>query len=320
MNQNTTISIVIAVYNIEKYLDKCLKSIKDQTYSNFICYCVNDGSTDNSESIINQYLVDSRFKLLNKENGGLSDARNYGLKYVDTEYVMFVDGDDYLEPDLLSKTIGELDNTKSDLLVFSYYQHYIDGPKEIVHLNKTNGTYKLEPNKELLSLTPNAAWNKVYRTKLFKDNNIEYPKGYRYEDLGTTPKLLLKANSIVYLDVPLYNYIINRPDNITSKVDEKIYDIIQMCTNIVEYYKENNKFNEYKEELNYLCSINLIQALRKVMTIKDKKFVNKFIDDIFEFKNKYSFYKINKYKEYLQKSDDIYLSKFKCKLYYLWRH
>lgn len=313
------ISIIVAIYNIENYLKKCLESIKNQTYTDFDVYCVNDGSTDNSEDIINKYLNDNRFHLLNKPNGGLSDARNYALKQINSEYVLFVDGDDYLEPDLLSKTIEQLDKTKSDILVFSYNQYYYDGKKEIISLSRPDDTYKLELNRELLALTPNAAWNKVYRTKLFKDNNIEYPKGYRYEDLGTTPKLLLKANSIDYMNVPLYNYIINRPDNITSKVDEKIYDIIQMCTNIVEYYKDNDKFNDYKEELNYLCSINLIQSLRKAMTLKDKKFVNKFIDDVFEFKNKYAFNKINKYKEYLEKGDEVYLSKTKCKFYYSWR-
>lgn len=310
------ISIVVAIYNIDKYLNRCLKSIKEQSYRDFVCYCVNDGSTDDSEEVINKYLIDNRFHLLNKQNGGLSDARNYGLKYVDTEYVMFVDGDDYLEKDLLSKVIEQLDKTKSDILVFSYYQHYMDGSKEIIHLNKNNGTYTLDINKELLALTPNAAWNKVYRTNIFKDNNIEYPKGYRYEDLGTTPKLLLKANSIDYLDIPLYNYIINRPDNITSKIDNKIYDILNMCENIIEYYKENSKYEDYKEEIDYLCSINLIQSLRKVVTLKDREFVSKFIDDVFAFRKKYSFNKIIKYSKFLEKTDNVYLSKFKCKLYY----
>lgn len=311
------ISIVVPIYNIKDYLSRCLDSIKSQSFADFICYCVNDGSTDGSGEIIKQFLNDNRFHLLNKPNGGLSDARNFALNQIESEYVLFVDGDDYLEPDLLKKAIEQLENSKSDILAFCYYQHYMDGSKEMIHLNKPNGTYKLESNKELLALTPNAAWNKFYRTRLFKDNNIEYPKGYRYEDLGTTPKLLLKANSIDYLDTPLYNYIVNRPDNITSKVDNKIYDIFNMCENILEYYKANNKYDDYREELEYLCSINLIQALRKAATLKDKEFVNKFIDDVFDFKQKHSFNKISKYKNYLEKSDDVYLSKTKCKSYYL---
>lgn len=310
------ISIVVPIYNINSYLRKCLDSIKNQSYTGFNVYCVNDGSTDDSQEIVKEYLDDNRFHLLNKENGGLSDARNFGLKEVDTEYVMFVDGDDHLEPNLLSKTLEQLEKSKSDILVFGYYQHHVDKNKEIILLNKPSGTYKLLDNKELLALTPNAAWNKIYRTSLFKDNKIEYPKGYRYEDLGTTPKLLLKAKSIDYLNEPLYNYIIDRPNNITSKIDNKMYDIIQMCTDIIDYYKNNNKYEEYKDELNYLCSINLIQALRKVVLLKDKKFVNKFIDDLFNFKDKYSINDISKYKNYLQKGDDIYLSKFKCKCYY----
>ena len=137
------ISIIVAIYNIENYLKKCLESIKNQTYTDFDVYCVNDDSIDNSEEIIKDYLNDNRFHLLNKTNGGLSDARNFALKQIDSEYVLFVDGDDYLEPDLLTKTIEQLDKSKSDLLVFSYYQHYMDGSKEVIHLSKPNATYKL---------------------------------------------------------------------------------------------------------------------------------------------------------------------------------
>ena len=312
------ISVVVAIYNIENYLKRCLDSISKQSYTDFEVLCINDGSSDNSENIIKDFLNDNRFHLYNKQNGGLSDARNYGLKHVNTEYVMFVDGDDYLEKDLLSKAIEQLDKSKSDMLVFSYYQHYEDNI-EIIKTNKSTGTYLLESNKDLLAFTPNAAWNKVYKTCLFKENKIEYPKGYRYEDLGTTPKLLLKTNKIDYLDIPLYNYIIDRPDNITSKIDNKLYDIFVMCSNIIDYYKENRKYDDYKEELDYLCSINLIQALRKVVTLKNKEFVYKFIDDTSEFINKYNINKIDKYKSYLQSGDNIYLSKTKCKLYYTWK-
>lgn len=318
MFEKTPITIIVAIYNVDKYLDKCLFSIKEQTYSNFICYCVNDGSTDNSESIINKYLSDSRFKLLNKTNGGLSDARNFGLKEVNTEYVMFVDGDDYLEKDLLQEGMNKIESSNSDLLVFGYNQIYLsDNNTEKIDLGIKDGIYSLKDKKEILAFTPNAAWNKIYRTSLFKDNNIEYPFSYRHQDLGTTGKLLLKSNKVEYLNKPLYNYIIDRPNNITSQVDNKLYHIIDMCKEIVEYYKKENVFDEYKEELEYLVKANCIQSLRKAMTIKDKKFVNKFIDDVFDLFNTYFKDAKHTYYDHFDKHDKVYLSKIKCKLYYL---
>ena len=313
-----TISIIVAIYNVEDYLDKCLKSIKYQTFSNYVCYCVNDGSTDGSESIINRYLDDPRFIILDKSNGGLSDARNYGLKYVDTEYVMFVDGDDYLEKNLLQEAMNRLNDSNADLFVFGYNQAYLSNNKiERIDLNIENGIYSLKEKRELLAFTPNAAWNKIYKTSLFKNNNIEYPFGYRHQDLGTTGKLLLKANKIEYYSEPLYNYIIDRPNNITSQVDNKLYHIIDMCKEIIDYYKKENIFNEYKQELEYLVKANCIQSLRKAMNIKDKKFVYKFIDDIFELFDTYFIDAKHTYYDYFDKHDKVYLSKIKCKLYYL---
>ena len=313
-----TISIIVAIYNVEEYLDRCLKSIQDQTFSDFICYCVNDGSTDKSESIINNYLNDSRFKILNKTNGGLSDARNYGLKYVESEYVMFVDGDDYLERDLLQETVTKIKKSSSDLLVFGYNQVYLtNNIIEKIDLGINDGIYSLKTDKQLLAFTPNAAWNKIYRTSLFKANKIIYPFGYRHQDLGTTGKLILKANKIEYLNRPLYNYIIDRPNNITSQIDNKLYHIIDMCKEIVEYYKKENEFNEYIEELEYLVKANCIQSLRKAMNIKDKKFVNKFIDEVFNLFDTYFKDAKHSYYHHFNKHDKVYLSKIKCKLYYL---
>ena len=312
------ISIIVAIYNVENYLRKCLESVKNQTYNDFDVYCVNDGSTDGSEEIIKEYLNDNRFNLLNKNNGGLSDARNYGLKEVNTEYVMFVDGDDYLEKDLLQEAMSIIESSNSDLLVFGYNQVYLtDNKTEKIDLGIKDGIYSLKDKKEILAFTPNAAWNKIYRTSLFKNNNIEYPFGYRHQDLGTTGKLLLKANKVEYLNKPLYNYIIDRPNNITSQVDNKLYHNIDMCKEIVEYYKKENVFEEYKEELEYLVKANCIQSLRKSMNIEDKKFVYKFIDDVFVLFNTYFKDAKHTYYDHFDKHDQVYLSKIKCKLYYL---
>lgn len=315
MNQ---ISIIVAIYNVEGYLEKCLESIKDQTFSDFVCYCINDGSTDNCETIINKYTSDSRFIKVNKINGGLSDARNCGLKYVNTEYVMFVDGDDYLEKDLLEITLNKIKSSNADMLVFGYKQIFLTNNKvENIDLSINDGVYSLKDNKNLLAFTPNAAWNKIYKTSLFKSNDIEYPFGYRHQDLGTTGKLLFLSNKIEYLNKPLYNYVIDRPNNITSQADNNLYHIIDMCKEIIAYFKNNNVFIDYLEELDYLVKANCIQSLRKAMTIKDKKFVYQFIDDVFDLFDTYFKNAKHTYYDHFNKHDKVYLSKTKCKLYYL---
>lgn len=312
------ISLVVTIYNVEQYLERCLESIKEQTYKDFDVLCINDGSTDSSEKIINSFLNDSRFKLYNKENGGLSDARNYGLTHVNTEYVMFVDSDDYLDKNLLFEVMQRVEKSNADILVFGYNQISLaNNTIEKIDLYIENGIYSLKTNKELLAFTPNAAWNKIYRTALFRNNEFKYPFGYRHQDLGTTGKLLFKANTIEYLNIPLYNYIVDRPNNITSQVDNKLYHIIDMCKEIIEYYIQVNAFDDYKEELEYLTKANCIQSLRKAMNIKDKKFVLRFIDDIFALFNTYFKDAKHTYYYYFNKHDMVYLSKLKCKLYYL---
>lgn len=314
------LTIVVPIYNINGYLDKCLNSLTKQTYKEFDVLCVNDGSTDNSAKIIDKYTKkDKRFKRIDKKNGGLSDARNYALKTVKTKYVMFIDGDDYVEPDLVKTCIEHMENDNLDIFVFAYNQILLEtNEKEIIKIGIDDGTYNIIDSPELLAYTPNAAWNKCYKTSLFVDNKIEYPFGYRYEDLGTTPKLLLEADRIGYLNKPLYNYIIDRPNNITSQIDEKMYHLLDISKSIVDYYNAKGVYRKYRFELSYLINRNLIQSLRKVVTMKNKKFVFKFIDDVFDFRKENLSISL-KYEQIEYKSDYIYQSRLLSKLYYRYK-
>lgn len=315
------LTFIVPIYNVEKYVFKCLESIQRQTYKDFEVLCINDGSTDNSRNIILDFVnKDNRFKLFDKDNGGLSDARNFGLKQINTKYVSFIDGDDFIEEDFVEKTLNEIKENDLDILVFGYNQYYLEkNIKEANTLRIKRGVYNLKSNKEILAYTPNAAWNKIYKVSLFKDNNIEYPFGYRHQDLGTTAKLFLKANRIGYINNCLYNYLIDRPNNITTQIDKKLYHIIDMSNEVINYYKENDVFYEYIEELKYLVSRNFISSLRKAVTLTDKKFVYQFIDDIFEclkiFKGVKDTYKI---KEVY--NDFIYTNKAILKVYYSLKH
>lgn len=314
----TKLTVVVAIYNVEDYLDKCLDSLAKQN-GDYEVWFINDGSTDNSRDIILKYTNKyDNFRLFDKENGGLSDARNYGIERCKSKYISFIDGDDFVSNDYISEVLKEMEDNDLDMLIFAYNQYYLaNNTYEKIDLKIKDGIYNLKTNKELLAYTPNAAWNKVYKTSLFIDNDIRYPFGYRHQDLGTTPKLLLKANKIGYINKALYNYLIDRPNNITAQIDKKLYHIIDMSKEVMDYYIKENIFNNYVNEFEYLIKRNFIQSLRKAMKLKDRKFVYKFIDDVFDVSDKYFKNATHKYRIKEEDGDDIYLSWFKCKLYYL---
>lgn len=314
------IDIVVPIYNVESCVDECLRSLRDQTFSDIRVLCVNDGSTDNSQDIIDKYvLMDERFISLIKKNGGLSDARNYGLKRVNAPYVMFIDGDDICEKQMCQKALEAIKKDDSDMVVFNYTQLYTEDGREEVPPMRFNGCFALKEKKELLAYTSNAAWNKLYKSSLFLDNGLEYPFGLRHQDLGTTPFLLAYANKISYLNETLYRYRVDRPGNITKAIDKKLRDILDIGEIVVNGFKKLGSFDEYKEELNYLLSVNMIQSLRKAVKLTDAEFVNSFIDDIFAFKKKHFGRNPKKYPVKEAANDYIYLNKTMLKLYYRYR-
>ncbi len=315
----STVSIVVPVYNVEAYLRRCLDSLVDQTYEDIEIWVVNDGSPDNSQEIIDEYAEKyPKVHSLIKENGGLSDARNFGLQYVDSPYVMFTDSDDYVEKDMVERCMKKIEEDGSDIVVFDYFQDYVAlGRTEIIACRIEEGAYELEEEHSLLAYTPNAAWNKLYRTSLFKDNDILYPKGIIYEDLATTFKLLQLADKISYLNVPLYHYQVGRPGQIMSRVRP---DIVTACRIMTEWYQERGIFEKYYDELCYIATVNLNETLRSACTLDDKKEAFRMIDLIFDFKEKYYSRACLKYDVVTKKSDNVYQNRKLCKIYYGLKH
>ena len=188
------ISIVIPVYNVEKYIKECIESVINQTYKNLEIILVNDGSTDLSRTICEEYeKKDNRIKIIDKENGGLADARNKGLEYINGELVTFIDSDDYIKEDMIETLLNNLIKENADVSICGYYLAY----------NKKND-YKLEENVNSFKYYDVSAWAKLYKTELFK--NIKFPKGKISEDWYIMYKIFDKANSIVYDSSPKYYY------------------------------------------------------------------------------------------------------------------
>lgn len=280
------VSLVVPIYNVDAYLERCLESIRHQTFKDIEVLCINDGSTDTSQSIIDQFVKkDERFKSFIKPNGGLSDARNYGLQRVTSAVVMFPDSDDFCEPSMVEKAYTRMIKDQLDCVVFDYAQYFdAHQTKEVIHLPFDDNTiYAFDTHPELIAYMNNAAWNKLYKVSIFRDEHIEYPLGYRHQDLGTTLRYLYFCDRIGYIHEPLYNYLADRLNNLTQMVDQKIRHIIDMNQINIHFFKEKDIFNRYYEELKYVSAINLMTSLRKLPRLSDKEFVFEFIDQSFDF-------------------------------------
>ena len=188
------ISVIVPIYKVEKYLEKCILNIVNQTYSNLEIILVDDGSPDNSGKICDEYArKDSRIKVVHKLNGGLSDARNAGIEIATGKYIAFVDSDDYIEEKMISKLYDLLKANDADVSACNICKFYED--KEI-ELDENEEIVKSYPPEQAILLTilddsfGNYAWNKLYRSELFSD--VRFPFKRRYEDIATIYKILDK--------------------------------------------------------------------------------------------------------------------------------
>lgn len=239
------VTIIIPVYNSAKYLPSCLDSVLSQTYQNLEIILVDDGSTDESFRLVDDFAKsNSKIKTIHQENSGLSSARNAGLKIATGEYVTFIDADDQIEPTMIKDMLEAVQDTDSDIAVCSFKEKYPNN--KITHFNP-NSTFKkttyttvdalkamLKEQGFMLSATM-----KLYPTRYFKD--IEFPIGMLHEDVGTTYKLIKKANKIVFLPGEYYIYN-HHESSIINSFNNKKFDLIkltdEMCDDLDKTYPE----------------------------------------------------------------------------------
>lgn len=253
------ISVIVPVYNVYNYLDKCLASLANQTDHDFEVIIVNDGSTDDSQLIIDKYVAENdNMHAFVKKNGGLSSARNYGIKKANGEYILFLDSDDYYELntiEVLKKEIEEND----DIIVFKMF---VDEKGTIKHgtteMNKFILDENILPEKRFLLYNPSAC-DKLFRRSLFDDNLFILDK--YYEDLGTIPLFAMYTNKIKFTNHYLYHYV-KRENSIMNKVNynSKIEDIFSITDYIYSSFEKSNKLSEFKEEIEYIYIHHLLRA------------------------------------------------------------
>lgn len=250
------VSVIVPVYNVEQYLEKCLNSLVNQEFDNYEIIVVNDDSTDNSQKIIDRY-VEKYPKLIRgykKKNGGVSSARNYGLDKAKGKYVAFVDSDDYVTNNYLCMLYNEAKINDYDIVVCDIIEKSNTNEKFLsCYVNNDNNIVE-----NLLVSFP-AVWNKMYKKSLFLDNKIQFPDILYGEDLATTVRLLVSAKKVGYVNKALYYYII-RDGSIMhqEKYNERMLDIFKSLDILTKYFMDNGYYERYKEEIEYLYISHLL--------------------------------------------------------------
>ena len=308
------ISIIVPIYNASKYLKKCLDSLVNQTKKELEFILINDGSTDDSESIIKSY-SDTRIKYFKRSNNGIGETRNLGIKKASGKYIMFLDSDDYLEENACEVLYKKIDKEMLDLVVCDFYR-VVNDSKIIEKIASFKNT-SLKDNPNLLLNVNLAPWNKIYRSDLIKNNNIKFIEDLKYEDAPFVVLSLLKSKKIGKVDKTLVYYTIHEKSETTVR-DERIFDIIKIVDIIRSYFKDYFWSREVIDTLTIKILVNYnIQG----RNIKDKDIRNKFIDETFSYLEKnIPNYKSNVYfkersmlKSFIEKNK--VLSKLYCNLY-----
>ena len=259
-NSDELISIIVPIYKVEKYLEKCIESIINQTYSKLEIILIDDGSPDACGEICDEFAKkDSRIKVVHKKNGGLSDARNTGIQNATGEFFLFVDSDDYISHamvEILYKTIKKHD---ADMVVCGYYEVSSNGVVNVRKFTIKNGEEVLngvEATERLLySLEPEmvVAWNKMERRNLW--NDIEFPVNKQHEDDFTSYQLMYKASQVVLINEPLYYYLQRGDGIIGSGFSLKSLHKIEAYESACVFFKDKNK-NLYERSINLVLIMN----------------------------------------------------------------
>lgn len=287
------ISVIVPVFNLEEEISKCLLSILLQKFTDFEIVAVDDGSDDKSAKILDEFSKKySEIKVFHTKNNGLSAARNFGIKKASGKYVAFVDGDDYLDPEYLSKLYESIINTNSDISICGYTEYSDDNivdfiPKERILTGK-------QATLELLTKQENTfivSWNKLYRKTLF--NDIIFPVHKNHEDNFTTYKLLSKAQKVSIIPFPLYNYV-RRKQSITKceKTITRLSDKLEAAKEAKNFFKEDIELlraADFSETLAFFQFIDF-SIKRNIPKSNFKKYRNKVLKkqtEFLDFKRKF---------------------------------
>ena len=275
------VSIIIPVYNVENFLVQCLDSIINQTLNEIEIICVNDGSTDKSSQILEDYAnKDDRIKIINKKNAGLGAARNTGMEYVTGDYVGFVDSDDWVNKNMFEKLYENAKFHSSDIVMcpmlivndgkklsdHSYYD------LECFDKDFYNNVFDHKKTREFIFKIAVNAYNKIFKTEFLIRINARFPEGLIFEDNPFFYHTFLNARQVSLIKDFLYFHRINRQDSITSKPDKSFFDIIKIMDLTIEVFSSLPIYNDYKKELINRKITAIISRFNQIPEIHKQEF------------------------------------------------
>ena len=267
-------SVIVPVYNVETYLPRCLDSIMDQDFEDYEVIIVDDGSTDGSGKLADQYAekYPKRIQVIHQKNQGLGGARNTGIEAAQGDYYLFVDSDDTIEPNTLSELWHKVSQTGAQIICFGMKSVNENGKviAEVIDAQAHPQLFTLEEDKSILCDSPSAC-NKLFHRDLFRKTGIRFPLRVWYEDVWVTPKLLMIAEKIAVTDRSYYHYFQHTGSIMHNSDIERNLEIIDALDHILVYYKNQGVFEQYKRELEFLAIKHIfIAASVRILRVDPK--------------------------------------------------
>lgn len=303
------VSIIVPVYNVMPYLNKCLKSLVKQTLKDIEILVINDGSPDDSQKIIDLYKEQfpDIIKSYIKENGGLSDARNYGIERAQGEYLIFVDSDDFVRTDMCEVLYNTAKEEDAEVVICDMTVFYKNSKKVRKKTGKKftrkyrNITGRIEEsgsiydNPEILRRATSYACNKLFKKSLFIDYGIRFPNQW-FEDSAIIYNVIAVAKKVAVVHESLYRYRIGREGAITNTFDNRIFDIFKSCQSIIDFFNKHDLMATFNKEVEYLCIMHLHARLIALRKTTDLKIQWRFTEKCFEFlDSNFPFWRDNSY-------------------------
>lgn len=282
------VSVIVPVYNVEEYLGQCLQSLICQTLQEIEIIVVNDGSPDNSQVIIDSFaeMYPDRIIPYVKKNGGLSDARNYGVERAHGEYISFVDSDDWVEPEFLELLYHKALEENAEVACCGYAEVLREKTIKKFYDSSVMGQ-SVKTSPELLIVGNSFAWNKIYRLDFWKRNGFSYPVGQWFEDSAVTYNVMLAANKVSFVNYPLYCYRRTRQEAITKSFDPRIFDAFKSTDSLLGYYKAHGAYDGAEKVLETLCIRHITPRLKVLPGCSDKAMARKYVRQMFDFMDRH---------------------------------
>lgn len=315
-------SIIVPVYNVNKYIKNCIESVLTQSFQDYELILINDGTKDDSTEIAKEILnlSSASWKLIDKENGGQGSARNLGVRYATGDYLVFVDSDDYIDSTMLEKINAEVEQSGAEMICFS--STMVDEKKKFLKrydmCGKLDGIYSIEQYPQML-LFPPAIWNKVVKREFYNRVGCRFLEGVIYEDTVVSRALMLEAKQVAFLDDYLYFYVQRQNSTMGQRKKDngspKLLDIITANEALICWFKEKKVFDKYYYEIEHIAINTILFYAVDILNMSNSQDErqNNFVDFIVD---NYSGYQNNPYFTETDKGKIGLLMEYRFKDYY----